>query len=88
MKKKLLLCSAVAFVAFAAFAASMQWVRLNDGGCGRCHMTDTERECGKCGGFMAGQGGAKYVDGTRAQYDEWFKCNKCGHTSKWRYGYK
>ena len=91
MKKKFLLGGAVAlFVTFAAFAAGMNYVRLidTDKYCNnRCKINDTERVCGKCGGFMAGQG-ATYVEGTTAQYDEWFKCNKCNHVSKWRYGVK
>lgn len=89
MKKRILMSSAVAlFVAFAAFAAGMSWERMSDQNCGRCKMNDTERVCGRCGGFMASKGGANYVPGTRAQYEEWFECNDCHHQSKWRYGYK
>lgn len=60
------------------------WVKVSDN-CGKCKMNDTDRVCGKCGGFMAGVNGTQSYDNGYIKSD--YKCKKCGHTitykNKW-----
>ncbi len=87
MKKKILLGWAVALcVSIAAYAATSGY-RCQRDSCGRCYISNdgTSRSCGKdgCGGWLESQG-AKNVPGTN-DVEAWFKCNKCGHQSKWKW---
>ena len=41
-------------------------------------MNNTDRICGKCGGFMAQVDGTGSYEGGYIKYD--YKCKKCGHT--------
>ena len=65
-----------------------KWVMVSDPNCGRCVMNDVDRKCGKpnCGGFMAQVDGTGKFEGDYLQYD--YKCNKCGHTIKYKQKYK
>lgn len=53
------------------------WVKVSDS-CGKCKMNNTDRICGKCGGFMAGVDGTSSYDNGYIKSD--YKCKKCGHT--------
>ncbi len=44
--------------------------------CGRCVIDDTNRRCGKCGGFM--EGNKSVVEGNYIKTS--FTCNDCGHS--------
>ena len=67
--------------------AGLVFVRVQDD-CGKCLFTDTERKCGRCGGFMNSVPySAKYVKGSDGKnyVQENFKCNKCSHGVTFRY---
>lgn len=59
---------------------AMQWSKVEDS-CGKCKITDLERKCGKCGGFME-EGEGEYVKGG------WIKspytCKKCSHSCTYK----
>ena len=62
MKKKVLSAiSAIVVVASASAMAAGQWVCIQDK-CGKCVINDTERECGRCGGFMKSGDGRELGD--------------------------
>ena len=82
MKKTIISLVTIFIVAFAAFAAS-NWVCVQDT-CGKCVINDTDRECGKCGGFM--NGGRNEVKGKYLQST--YTCKKCGHKAIYKYKYQ
>lgn len=87
MKKKFLLGAAVAlFVSIAAYAAN-HYTCIQDS-CGKCYVNETERVCGKCGGWLDSQD-SKSIPGADCAKEPcvqaWFKCKKCGHQSKWKW---
>lgn len=78
MKKNILLGFIILITSFTAMA--MQWSKVEDT-CGKCKITDLERKCGKCGGFME-EGEGVYVKGG------WIKspytCKKCSHSCTYK----
>lgn len=76
MKKKVLSAiSAIVVVASASAMAAGQWVCIQDK-CGKCVINDTERECGRCGGFM-NSGDGEYVGNGFVKST--YTCKSCGH---------
>lgn len=87
MKKKVLTMVAIVIMAISASATITavmggKWIRISDS-CKKCVMSDTERKCGICGGFMESIGKTEITD------DNWgesnFRCKKCGHTIRYRW---
>ena len=55
--------------------SGLKWVCVSDD-CGKCVINDTERKCGKCGGYM--KSGKDKVDGEYVKCT--YTCKKCGHS--------
>ena len=78
MKKKVLLFAVATLICLSAGAAvmGMKWAKVSDP-CGKCAINDTDRKCGKCGGFMNSTSSDDLPD-------NWVKstytCKECGHS--------
>lgn len=85
MKKMFALIVTAGVVLCASAMMRLSYVKVSDPGCNKCSITNegATRVCGKCTkGFLRG-GKDKLVDGGWLQAD--FTCNKCGHSSTWKY---
>lgn len=77
-KKVLLVCTVIVMVISAsAMMAGMQWSEVQDS-CGKCKINDTDRKCGKCGGFMSSSND-KYLG--KGWTQSTYTCGKCSHTA-------
>lgn len=83
-KKSLFLFIATALLTISVFAASKVWYVVSDS-CGKCIVDNTNRKCGKCGGFLE-QKGASRVKGDFLEST--YKCKDCSHTCIFKVKYK
>lgn len=80
MKKNILFLGLVVLItSFAAMA--MQWSKVEDS-CEKCTINDTERKCGKCGGFME-SGEGEYQTGGWFKYT--YTCKDCKHSCTYKF---
>ena len=83
MRKKVLMIAAAGILAVSAPAALLAmkgWHVINDSGCNKCVITDVERKCGKCGGFLESK--KKKKSNTKGvSYEATFTCKKCKHSA-------
>ncbi|MBR3443877.1 MAG: hypothetical protein IKG96_09515 [Bacteroidaceae bacterium] len=83
MKRNLLVALAAIAITLsssAAIFATKGWHVISDPNCNKCTITNSERICGKCGGFLE-SGTMKKSNTKGVSYEATFTCKKCKHSA-------